>query len=305
MFFELVNAHLLSSGKRQLLETVRNGYEEERSRVEAMELGTEHPPATHASTTNPTSSLAHCAQIKSTEKLIKIKELWIKYLHDLIEIETFDKDITNAAQLEAVIKEKAQTELEFAVRMDELKVLFPCPIQCCTHTNSNGSYSFRPKQKRPAQSPILTATLILDKKQEKPNIVNKKSKKGSTPKAETNNKNTAKKTKQDSDQSRDDVIPTKNTFAGLAIDEPETVITDKTAQVADVSPKIKPVMLKYKKNYNLVLQELNKNFPESVNKLNGDYIKNQNPGFQYRCAQSYHHSTKTKGKGVLHHTLPS
>ncbi|GFY53718.1 hypothetical protein TNIN_332541 [Trichonephila inaurata madagascariensis] len=34
-------------------------------------------------------------------------------------------------------------------------------------------------------------------------------------------------------------------------------------------------MLRYKKNYNLVLQELNKNFPESVNKLTGDCIKIQ------------------------------
>ncbi|GFV61751.1 hypothetical protein TNCV_189081 [Trichonephila clavipes] len=48
------------------------------------------------------------------------------------------------------------------------------------------------------------------------------------------NQNPAKKTKQDSDQSRDDVIPTKNAFAGLAIDEPEIVVTDKTAQVADL-----------------------------------------------------------------------
>ncbi|GFY53719.1 hypothetical protein TNIN_332551 [Trichonephila inaurata madagascariensis] len=69
--------------------------------------------------------------------------------------------------------------------LGELKVLFPCPIQCCTHKNSNGPNSFRPKQKRPAESPILPATLILDKKQEKPNIVNKKSKNCSTPKAES------------------------------------------------------------------------------------------------------------------------
>ncbi|GFX06406.1 hypothetical protein TNCV_2939341 [Trichonephila clavipes] len=202
-------------------------------------------------------------------------QLRIKYLQDLIEIETLDKDIRDAAQLEALIKEKVQAELEFAVRMGELKVLFPCPIHCCTHKNRNGPNSFRTKQKRPAESPILPATLILDKKQEKPNIVNKTIEKGSTPKAETKNKNPAKKTKQDSDQSRDDVIPTKNAFAGLAIDEPEIVVADKTAQVADLSPKIKPVMLRYKNNYNLVLQELIKNFPESVDKLTGDYIKIQ------------------------------
>ncbi|GFY47659.1 hypothetical protein TNIN_104761 [Trichonephila inaurata madagascariensis] len=111
-------------------------------------------------------------------------------------------------------------------------------VMCCTHKNSNGPNSFRPKQKRPAESSILPATLILDKKQEKSNIVNKKSKKGSTPKAETNNKN-----------------PAKHAFAGLAIDEPEIVATDKTAQVADLSLKIKPVMLMYNKN--LVLLQKN------------------------------------------------
>ncbi|GFX56059.1 hypothetical protein TNCV_1953791 [Trichonephila clavipes] len=73
-----------------------------------MQQGTEHPSAARESITNPTSLLAHYAQIKSTEKLIQIKELRIKYLQDLIEIETFDKDITDAAQLEALIKEKAE-----------------------------------------------------------------------------------------------------------------------------------------------------------------------------------------------------
>ncbi|GFY72082.1 hypothetical protein TNIN_87501 [Trichonephila inaurata madagascariensis] len=107
-----------------------------KKRVEATQLGTKHLPVAHASTTNPTSSLAHCAQIKSTEKLIKIKELWIKYLQDLIEIETFNKDITDAAQLEALIKEKAQAELEFAVTMGELKVLFPCALSNAAPTKT-------------------------------------------------------------------------------------------------------------------------------------------------------------------------
>ncbi|GFY42621.1 PRE_C2HC domain-containing protein [Trichonephila inaurata madagascariensis] len=201
----------------------------------------EHLPAAHASTTNPTSSFAHCEQIKSTEKLIKIKELQIKYLQDLIEIETFDKDFTDAAQLEALIKKKAQTELEFAVRM------------------------------------------------------------GTTPKAETNNKNPAKMTKQDFDQSRDDVIPTKNDFAGLTIDKPEIVVTNKTAQVADLSPKIKPVMLRYKNNYSLVLQELNKNFLESVNKLTGDYIKIQASNIEEHRAIT----ALLKQKGKEFYVIPS
>ncbi|GFS51039.1 retrovirus-related Pol polyprotein from transposon 412 [Trichonephila clavipes] len=175
------------------------------NRAHELKRYTEHPPAAHHQLT-----CSLLAKIKSTEKLIKIKELQINYLQDLIEIETFDKDITDAPQLEALIKEKAQVELEFIVRMGELKVLFPFHIQCVNHKNSNGPSSFQPKQKRPAESPLLPATLILDKKQEKPNIVNKKNrKKAQLLKLRPIIKTLQKKTKQDSDQSRDDVIPTK------------------------------------------------------------------------------------------------
>ncbi|GFT26310.1 hypothetical protein TNCV_263591 [Trichonephila clavipes] len=80
---------------------------------------------------------------------------------DFIEIETFDKDCTDASQLSALIK-KANTELEYATALGELKVLYPCPVKSCQHNKGNGINSFRPKNKRPAESPILPATLILE-----------------------------------------------------------------------------------------------------------------------------------------------
>ncbi|GFQ89273.1 hypothetical protein TNCT_699971 [Trichonephila clavata] len=117
-----------------------NGHEERSPPgKEAMQLGTDPLPT--APTANPTS-LAHCAQIKNAEKLIKIKELRIKSQQVLIDIETFDKDCTDPAQLAALIKEKAQAELEVALKMGELKVLFPCPVNCCKY-HVNGINSFR------------------------------------------------------------------------------------------------------------------------------------------------------------------
>ncbi|GFY40752.1 hypothetical protein TNIN_213561 [Trichonephila inaurata madagascariensis] len=116
-----------------------SGHEElSSSGVEVMLLGTESPPATFA---NPTST-AHCAQIKSIEKLTKIKELRIRYLQDLIEIETFDKKSTDAAQLAFLIKEKTNTELEYTTKLSELKVLFPCPVNSCKHNTTNEINSF-------------------------------------------------------------------------------------------------------------------------------------------------------------------
>ncbi|GFT37759.1 hypothetical protein TNCV_4128411 [Trichonephila clavipes] len=140
-----------------------SGHEEQRAlREEAMQLGSEIPPAALAP-----ASLPIDAQFKSFEKLIKIKDLRIKYLQDLIEIETFDKDSTDAAQLSALIKEKANTELEYATKLGELKVLFPCPVKSCPHNKANGINSYRNKNKRPTESPILPATLIPDKKTNK------------------------------------------------------------------------------------------------------------------------------------------
>ncbi|GFY47656.1 hypothetical protein TNIN_104731 [Trichonephila inaurata madagascariensis] len=203
--------NLLSSGKCKPRDTVMNSHEKESSRVEAMQLGTEHPSAAHAPATNPTSSLAHY--------------------------------ITDAAQLEALIKEKAQAELEFAVRIGELKVLFPCPSSAAPTKTRTGLTRFDLNKKDQQSPQFCRQHLSWIRNRKNPILLTKIKKRPSTPKAETNNKN-----------------PAKHAFAGLAIDEPEIVATDKTAQVADLSLKIKPVMLMYNKN--LVLQELNKKFPK-------------------------------------------
>ncbi|GFY53361.1 hypothetical protein TNIN_373621 [Trichonephila inaurata madagascariensis] len=262
----------------------RHGHEKQRAlREDAMQLGTESPPNAHAIH----SIDAQCAQIKAIEKLIKIKELQIKYLQDLIEIETFDKDSTHAA----LIKEKANTELEYATKLGELKVLFPCPVKSCTHSKANGINSFRNKHKRPTESPILPATLILDKNA-------KKSNKNS--KIDKPIKNPVRKTRQESKNAVDDIIPTKNSFASLVIQDAAEA-TNKNSEspmIEDnseenqinedvtVTPKIKPIMLRYKDNFNLILQDLNKKYPNSVNKLTGQNVSTNRERFRFHFANT-------------------
>ncbi|GFW73551.1 hypothetical protein TNCV_4327081 [Trichonephila clavipes] len=53
----------------------------------------------------------------------------------------------------------------------------------------------------------------------------------------------------------------------------ETTGKDKIDEDVTVPPKIKPIMLRYKDNYNMVLKGLNKMYPKSTNKLTGQYIK--------------------------------
>ncbi|GFW16765.1 nucleic-acid-binding protein from transposon X-element [Trichonephila clavipes] len=249
-----------------------SGHEEKRAPgVEAMQLGTEIP-ADHANANS--SPDAHCAQIKNLEKLSKIKDLRIKYLQDLIEIETFDKDSVDAAQLAALIKEKATT-------LGELKVLFPCPVKSNTHAKANGINSFLNKNKRPAESPILPATLVLEKN------LKTQTNNGKNNKNDKIVKNPAKKKKQEQKTAVDPIIPTKNSFASLVLDDAagiqdespmveensETTGKDNLDEDVTVPPKIKPIMLRYKDNYNMVLKGLNKMYPKSTNKLTGQYIK--------------------------------
>ncbi|GFS92085.1 nucleic-acid-binding protein from transposon X-element [Trichonephila clavipes] len=51
----------------------------------------------------------------------------------------------------------------------------------------------------------------------------------------------------------------------------EVVGSTETNDIAQ--PKVKPIMLRYKNNFNLILQHFNRKYPDSVNKLTGEYIK--------------------------------
>ncbi|GFQ89945.1 hypothetical protein TNCT_450331 [Trichonephila clavata] len=111
-----------------------------------------------------------------------MKAVRIRCHQELIDIETYDKEVTDSAQLKALIVEKAQEELDYAIKMGELKVLFPCPVKSC-QVHKNGINSFRTsfnntlvqqQTKRPAEPPILPAKLILDKKKYRKKCANAK-----------------------------------------------------------------------------------------------------------------------------------
>ncbi|GFT31528.1 uncharacterized protein TNCV_609261 [Trichonephila clavipes] len=63
------------------------------------------------------------------------------------------------------------------------------------------------------------------------------------------------------------VCTTQNKFAILEDEEGMDTSTP--------TPRIKPIMMKINKNYNLILQEINRTYPNTVNKNTGNYIKIQ------------------------------
>ncbi|GFQ74246.1 hypothetical protein TNCT_345241 [Trichonephila clavata] len=97
------------------------------------------------------------------------------------------------------------------------------------------------------------------------------------------------------------IIPTKNAFAGLEI---EDVAFDDKKENEDITPpaKVKPIMLHYTTNYNLVLQNLNKSFPNCNNKLTGQYIKIIAPTIEER--KPNHGHAKSTRRGILCSSSP-
>ncbi|GFU51987.1 hypothetical protein TNCV_3734881 [Trichonephila clavipes] len=90
----------------------------------------------------------------NSAKLIRYAETRIRHQQELIDIETFDQRDTDAAQLQSYIHAKGATELDYNLKLGELKLLFPCPVKTAT---TNGLNATR-LRKRAAESCILPAS---------------------------------------------------------------------------------------------------------------------------------------------------
>ncbi|GFR28775.1 hypothetical protein TNCT_216061 [Trichonephila clavata] len=152
------------------------------------------------------------------------------------------------------------------MNMGELKLFFPCQVKNCSHNTTNGLNATRSLRKRAAESCILPATFNpqfreTTSKKPKPN--------------ETTNKNSNK-----------NLTAIKLPENTIALNNPSSVLNteENNLEVVDSDPnqtpvenqpkrKVKLIMLRYKTNYNLVLKELNEKYPNSVNKLIGEYIR--------------------------------
>ncbi|GFV33926.1 hypothetical protein TNCV_4585611 [Trichonephila clavipes] len=71
----------------------------------------------------------------------------------------------------------------------------------------------------------------------------------------------------------ENTIPVNNPFSVLTIDDDDMEVAGSAENNNFAQPKVKPIMLKFNKNFNLILQHLNRKYPDSVNKLTGEYIK--------------------------------
>ncbi|GFQ85580.1 putative RNA-directed DNA polymerase from transposon X-element [Trichonephila clavata] len=204
----------------------------------------------------------HCARIRTLQKSIRQGESNIRFQQELIDVEAFDPRDTDAAQLQSYIQAKGAAELDYNMKMGELKIYFPCPVKNCSHNTTNGLNATRSLKKRAAESCILPATLNSQlrettSKKPKPN--------------ETENKN------QTAKELPENTIALNKPFSAPNIEENkmEVVDSDPNQAPGENRPKrkVKLIMIRYKTNYKLVLKELNEKCPNSINKLIGEYIR--------------------------------
>ncbi|GFU66256.1 hypothetical protein TNCV_4035761 [Trichonephila clavipes] len=179
----------------------------------------------------------HCARIRILQKLIRYAETRIRYQQELIDIETFDQRDTDAAQLQSYIHAKGATELDYNMKLGK-------------------------ERQNPAFAPLLLTPSLrrLTPTQKKP---------------KTNDKNTSNNTTEVITQKElpENTIPVNNPFSVLTIDDNDMEVAGSVENRDITQPKVKPIMLKFKKNFNLILQHLNRKYPDSINKLTGEYIK--------------------------------
>ncbi|GFQ85134.1 hypothetical protein TNCT_738781 [Trichonephila clavata] len=141
-------------------------------------------------------------------------------------VETFDQRDTDAAQLQSYIQAKGEAELDYNMKMGELKLYFPCPVKNCSHNTTNGLNPTRSLKKSVVESCILPATL-------NPQLRDTTSKK---PKPnETENKN------QTAKELPENIIALNNPFSAPNIEENkmEVVDSDPNQAPAKIDPNAK------------------------------------------------------------------
>ncbi|GFR20788.1 nucleic-acid-binding protein from transposon X-element [Trichonephila clavata] len=208
--------------------------------------------------------------------MVRYADSKVRFQQECIDIEMFDRRDTDPVHLESLIREKGTAELQIGIHLGELKSLFPCPVPNCSHNSTNGLNALKTSyRKRMAESCILPATFNPDK----PETTQAKKHCLTAPLAETkkpNKKQPRNKSSKPISLPQVDITPVQNKFAALATidDNPEPASSDQTIQdEPEITPKVKPIMLRMNEGYNLVLQDLNRKFPTATQKHTGEWFK--------------------------------
>ncbi|GFU98686.1 uncharacterized protein TNCV_1765101 [Trichonephila clavipes] len=185
-------------------------------------------------------------------------------------------------QTQMITKGLEAMKKELSAILGEIALIF-CPVvDCPTHTNS----------KTQSDSVMAGSDGKINDNNSNPkqnnNDTNNDKEKAPLKRPNNNNKNDKDNIKNNKRTGQED-FRTLNKFARKIIEVPikKVVCTSKNKfavledeEVMEVSPsaptqKVKPIMMRIGKNYNLILQEIYRSYPNTVNKNTGSYIRIQ------------------------------
>ncbi|GFW25867.1 uncharacterized protein TNCV_3832631 [Trichonephila clavipes] len=184
-------------------------------------------------------------------------------LENLLDTMTFKKEDAQVvtAGIEALKKELSALE-------GEIELIF-CPLKDCpTHTEKTMNDS------------TMAESSSKNKEFNNPKKINEKIQR-------PNSKNNLKDNPKNNKRAGEEEFKTPNKFAKKIIEVPiEHVVCtsnnkfavlddEETMEVTPTPPKVKPIMMRLNKNYNLILQEINRSHPNTKSKNTGSYIRIQ------------------------------
>ncbi|GFW84128.1 uncharacterized protein TNCV_4877911 [Trichonephila clavipes] len=198
-----------------------------------------------------------CMQIKGIAKEIKIFSIRKEYVAKMLEVEESDLSYNKETKVTLEVELKSLEE-KIAILEGKMTDFLPCPIALCSHNIKSKAV------KRTADPVIRPAKFTAKATQNQNKNSNNK----------TNNKNKIDadfvfptKTTKIAPAKEIEKVPTNNTFAALntANDDDEDVFPPKY--------KIKPIFMRMINSYNLILQEIHRNYPTATNTHTKGYIK--------------------------------
>ncbi|GFX20060.1 PRE_C2HC domain-containing protein [Trichonephila clavipes] len=209
------------------------------------------------------SAAQMCEYLTMKKELQRTIEGRIICLEDILDMASIKKEDTQVITdgIEALKKELSALE-------GEIELIF-CPLKDCpTHTNKT-----------------MNDSTMAESSSEKNEINNpkKNNEKIKRPNSNSNLKDNPKNNKRAGEEE----FKTPNKFAKKIIEVPiEHVICtsnnkfavlddEEIMEVTPTPPKVKPIMMRLNKNYNVILQEINRSHPNTKSKNTGSYIRIQ------------------------------
>ncbi|GFU36300.1 uncharacterized protein TNCV_559361 [Trichonephila clavipes] len=219
-----------------------------------------------------------CEYLTMKWQLARAAQSGIELLEGKLEINRTIPNFMSPEDIQAMTTGLEAMRKELSTVLGEIALIF-CPIKNCpSHTNGTKNDSYVAESSSKINDNNSTEQNINDI-----NTIKEKAPVKIPSKNTKNNKDNSQNKKRIGQED----FQTPKKFARKIVEIPmEKVVCTSKNQFAvleneegmDTStptPRIKPIMMKINKNYNLILQEIYRSYPNTVNKNTGNYIKIQ------------------------------